>query len=199
MTPPDLPAGQPPRKVELSTDALKAVAHPLRLRLLGQLRQAGPSTATKLGEIVGESSGSTSYHLRQLARFGLVSELESAGRERWWRAEHELSDYQMPVHPTEEDRLVGSAYLRVIADLYAARIREIGHRMAWLPTRWQRATTLSDRNLRLTAGQAQQLGEELNAVLDRWMQLTRDQPAAKGAEDIAVQVQVLPHVADRRR
>ena len=47
--------------------ALRALAHPLRNRLLGQLRLNGPATASQLGRVVGESSGSTSYHLRQLA------------------------------------------------------------------------------------------------------------------------------------
>lgn len=95
------PAGQPsaPRAVpdgsgsatvgppaELGPAALRALAHPLRIRILDLLPIRGPLTASKLGEIVGESSGSTSYHLRQLAKHGLVREVEGKGtaRERWW-------------------------------------------------------------------------------------------------------------------
>jgi DNA-binding transcriptional ArsR family regulator len=65
---------------------LRALAHPLRIRILDLLPSRGPLTASKLGEIVGESSGSTSYHLRQLAKHGLVREVEGKGtaRERWW-------------------------------------------------------------------------------------------------------------------
>jgi DNA-binding transcriptional ArsR family regulator len=73
------------------TDArsLRALAHPLRLRLLDLLRFDGPSTATLLGRRVGESSGSTSYHLRQLARYGFIEEAPAqGGRERWWRVQH---------------------------------------------------------------------------------------------------------------
>ncbi|MGI8880874.1 MAG: helix-turn-helix domain-containing protein [Jatrophihabitans sp.] len=198
LSDPPTDAVSEPTKIDLNTDALKALTHPLRLRLLGRLRQGGPSTATKLGEAVGESSGATSYHLRQLARYGLVSEQPSAGRERWWRAVHELSNYELPAKPTEEDRIVGSAYLRVIADVYIDRIREITDRLAWLPKRWQSATQLSDRTLRLTARQAQDLGEEIGAVLDRWSQLTRE-PESKGAEDVSVQLQVLPQLSGRRR
>jgi len=75
--------GPPP---ELSSEALRALAHPLRIRILDLLPTRGPLTASKLGEIVGESSGSTSYHLRQLAKHGLVREVEGKGtaRERWW-------------------------------------------------------------------------------------------------------------------
>lgn len=71
---------------ELGPAALRALAHPLRIRILDLLPIRGPLTASKLGEIVGESSGSTSYHLRQLAKHGLVREVEGKGtaRERWW-------------------------------------------------------------------------------------------------------------------
>ncbi len=76
-------AGPP---AELGPAALRALAHPLRIRILDLLPSRGPLTASKLGEIVGESSGSTSYHLRQLAKHGLVREVEGKGtaRERWW-------------------------------------------------------------------------------------------------------------------
>ncbi|MBE1874497.1 winged helix-turn-helix domain-containing protein [Myceligenerans pegani] len=75
--------GPPP---QLGPGAIRALAHPLRLRILDLLSTRGSLTASKLGEIVGESSGSTSYHLRQLAKHGLVREVEGKGtaRERWW-------------------------------------------------------------------------------------------------------------------
>src|SRR4051812_34521811 len=82
----------PPEAAVRVTDvrALRALAHPLRNRLLGQLRVNGPATASRLGRAIGESSGSTSYHLRQLAAYGFVEEVEGRGtaRERWWRARH---------------------------------------------------------------------------------------------------------------
>src|SRR5689334_10789603 len=66
--------------------AIRALAHPLRLRLLDLLRFEGPSTATKLAGLVGESSGATSYHLRMLAQYGYVEEAEATdNRERWWK------------------------------------------------------------------------------------------------------------------
>ena len=76
--------------------ALRALAHPLRNRLLGQLRVNGPATASQLGRAIGESSGSTSYHLRQLAAYGFVEEVEGQGtaRERWWRARHRMTSWQ---------------------------------------------------------------------------------------------------------
>ena len=67
---------------------LRAMAHPLRLRLIGALRKDGPATASELARRLGESSGSTSYHLRQLARFGFVEEAaeRNRGRTKHWRA-----------------------------------------------------------------------------------------------------------------
>ena len=72
---------------------LRAMAHPLRLRLIGALRKDGPATASELARRLGESSGSTSYHLRQLARYGFVEEAAERNRGphastggRWTRA-----------------------------------------------------------------------------------------------------------------
>src|SRR4051812_47516978 len=69
-------------------ETLRAFAHPLRMRLLGLLRLDGPATASELARRVDESSGSTSYHLRQLARYGFVVEdaEQPSRRERRWAA-----------------------------------------------------------------------------------------------------------------
>ncbi|MGW0809570.1 helix-turn-helix domain-containing protein [Nonomuraea sp. NPDC002799] len=74
---------------------LKVVAHPLRVRLLGLLRSDGPATASELGRTVGESSGSTSYHLRELFKYGFIEEDDerSDGRERRWRARHRYTSW----------------------------------------------------------------------------------------------------------
>ena len=76
--------------IKLVTDlaALKIVAHPLRARLLGALRMHGPATASELGRRFDESSGSTSYHLRELAKHDFV-ELDPEqhnARDKRWRA-----------------------------------------------------------------------------------------------------------------
>jgi DNA-binding transcriptional ArsR family regulator len=85
-----------PRRVGLDPVLLKALAHPLRQRILFALRIVGPSTATRLAEQMGESSGLTSYHLRALASAGLVEEVADRGngRDRWWRAAHDVSGFQ---------------------------------------------------------------------------------------------------------
>lgn len=74
-----------PAAVDL--DSLKALAHPLRVRILHVLTTRGPQTASSLATALGESTGSTSYHLRQLEAKGYIAEDADRGtaRERWWR------------------------------------------------------------------------------------------------------------------
>lgn len=151
--------------------ALRALAHPLRMSLLAALRSDGPSTASRLAERLGESSGSTSYHLRQLAGFGFVEEVpdEGNGRERWWRALHrstrwdseEVLDQPGGRELFDEltDRLV--AHQRRMLAAYAAERDEIDDD-------WRAAASLNDWALRVSPARAQELIGELNAVVQRW-------------------------------
>jgi DNA-binding transcriptional ArsR family regulator len=68
--------------------ALRALAHPLRQRILRHLHETGPATSTTLAQDLGGNSGIMSYHLRLLAEHGFVEEDAGRGhgRERWWRA-----------------------------------------------------------------------------------------------------------------
>ncbi len=68
--------------------ALKALAHPMRMRLVGELATRGSCRAVDLAKALDEPANSVSFHLRQLARYGLVvedTERGTDGRERWWR------------------------------------------------------------------------------------------------------------------
>lgn len=76
----------------------KALSHPLRQEVLRHLGEHGPATSTTLAQALGESTGSTSYHLRVLAEAGVIEEVRERahGRERWWRtfpADHREPDY----------------------------------------------------------------------------------------------------------
>src|SRR5918995_753869 len=94
--PPRTPAGV--RVKRLDGGSLRALAHPLRVRILSVLRGQGRATATILGERLGESSGATSYHLRVLAEHGFVVDepTRNRGRERWWRAAQDMTAWQPP-------------------------------------------------------------------------------------------------------
>ena len=79
--------GKFPHEDALGMAALRALAHPLRVEIMNELSDFGPATASMLAERLGESSGATSYHLRQLAKHDIIVEdtERGSGRERWWR------------------------------------------------------------------------------------------------------------------
>ena len=93
-----------PTRRELSLEQLRAVAHPLRFRILELLRE-GPANSTLLAERLGDSTGATSYHLRQLARYDLIEEdpERSYGRERWWRRKEVM--LQFDVERVDEEHI----------------------------------------------------------------------------------------------
>ena len=175
--------------------ALRALAHPLRNRLLGLLRLHGPATASRLGRSVGESSGSTSYHLRQLETYGFVEEVEGQGtaRERWWRARHRMTSWEAADVLAQEGgrevedelrRLQLAGHARVL-NAWQAQERE-------LDPAWSAAASLNDFALRLRPDQAQALQRELTAVLRRWLaEHPADRPA-EGADLVGVLIDVVP-------
>jgi DNA-binding transcriptional ArsR family regulator len=175
--------------------ALRALAHPLRNRLLGQLRLNGPATASRLGRAVGESSGSTSYHLRQLEQYGFVEEVEGQGtaRERWWRARHRMTSWQAgDLLEQDGGAEVQDEMTRLQIDQHA-RVLD-----AWFTQRdsfgpaWAPIASLNDHGLRLRPDQARALADELNGVLDRWMrEHPADQPA-EGTELVVVLSDLVP-------
>src|SRR3954454_13484904 len=84
--------------------ALRAVAHPTRLALVGLLRREGPLTATEAGEPIGESAASCPFHLRQLAKYGLVEEAGGGrGRQRLWKATALFTEWPGGGHGQETD------------------------------------------------------------------------------------------------
>src|SRR3954447_8670067 len=66
----------PHRRMELDAASLKALAHPLRVQIMRALDLRDQMSVTSLAEELGETTGAVSYHLRQLARHGLVEETE---------------------------------------------------------------------------------------------------------------------------
>jgi DNA-binding transcriptional ArsR family regulator len=175
--------------------ALRALAHPLRNRLLGQLRLNGPATASQLGRVVGESSGSTSYHLRQLAEYGFVEEVEGQGtaRERWWRARHRMTSWQAADLVAQEGGAeVQDEITRLQLDMHA-RVLEAWHvQKDGLEPAWTEAASLSDYALRLRPDQARALADELEAVATRWLAAHPADQAAEGSELVSLLIDVVP-------
>lgn len=85
-------------------DALKAVTHPVRTRIREVLRR-GPANSTALAKELGMSTGLASYHLREMAKHGLVEEVGelARGRERWWRSV--ADDLRFPPRSRQSPRM----------------------------------------------------------------------------------------------
>src|SRR5258705_13054713 len=80
------PATVIPRREIRDAETARALAHPVRIRIIEKLAFGGPLTATALSELIGESPANTSWHLRQLARYGFIEEAGGgSGRQRPWR------------------------------------------------------------------------------------------------------------------
>lgn len=179
----------------LDTRALRAMAHPVRLRLIGVLRANGPSTATRLAEDMGLNSGATSYHLRQLAAGGFIVEDEErgTGRDRWWRAVHRSTWFD-PATVDPADRGTATAYLQAVATTYAERMHRAVEEFGTLPPQWQDAWDISDFRMRLTPDELKELLARIGDLISaRRQDLAPDDPAYKrgpaGSEAIVLQLQ----------
>lgn len=173
--------------------ALRALAHPVRLRLIGLLRNEGPSTATLLGRRLDESSGTTSYHLRELARYGFVAEEvgRGTGRERWWRAEHRMTSWQVEDFADEGSEVVDELHRQMVA-LRGQHLHAWLEQQSELAPEWDGAADLSDWALRLTAEETRALAGELGEVLDRWSAERAGREPADDSELVRVHLDVLP-------
>ncbi|MVU81270.1 helix-turn-helix domain-containing protein [Nocardia sp. ET3-3] len=140
-------------RTEFMTDiaALRLMAHPLRRRIEEQLR-GGPVNATSLAKELGESTGLTSYHLRQMAKHGFVEEVSelSTGKERWWRAVPR--DRRWPRYSEQDDEMRAASaeitrqHVAEVVDLYESFERhahELGSRADVFT--YSRATIRVDR------------------------------------------------------
>ena len=169
-----------------------ALAHPLRLRLLGLLRVEGPSTATSLGERLAVSVPLASYHLRQLAGHGFIEEapeLSNDRRERWWRAAHERTSWATADWLDTPERMTAAGMLgREVARRYQAALeRWLDEAPAW-PREWVDASDMSDWLLELTPDELRSLREELAAVVERYT----GRPRSDRSEHVHAIVQLLP-------
>jgi DNA-binding transcriptional ArsR family regulator len=157
---------------------VRALAHPLRLDLLDVLRFEGPSTATLLAERLGQSSGATSYHLRQLGRHGYIEEAPSSGRrERWWRYRERRAATGTGAEGSRA----------ILADLLSREAHALDRFLAerlW-PPQWEAASFMQSRALRLTAGEL----DEFRIRLEELVAMLR--PADGDAPPEALQVRML--------
>jgi DNA-binding transcriptional ArsR family regulator len=171
------PFGQPDRT--LDQGALRALAHPLRVQMYDILSQYGPQTASSLAQLTGESSGSTSYHLRALAKHDLIREVEGrgSGRERWWERPKGSISF---TNPEAMRTPSGRAATQVIMSEFLNRrhqqlLRFVGESMKAPDSLDGAPEMISTSTLRLTDEQANLVSDRLQAVMNEASAAYRDQ------------------------
>ncbi|MFB7515113.1 winged helix-turn-helix domain-containing protein [Streptomyces sp. NPDC056144] len=160
------PEGEQPRSIRLTDPrALRAYAHPLRMTLVGLLRSSGPFTATRAAELTGESVASCSYHLRILAKYGLVEEAPGGrGREKPWRATARYTEW--PEHSEDAALAQAADALNVaVAEQYFGRLTRAMEKRHTLPKEWQEAEQFGDSLLYLTPEELAALGERIDELI----------------------------------
>jgi DNA-binding transcriptional ArsR family regulator len=183
----------PDTDVVLDAKGLRALAHPVRLRLLRLLRMYGPSTATRLAERLGLNSGATSYHLRRLAGAGLVEEEAERGnaRERWWRSVHRTTWFD-EADLAEREPEATVAFMQSLVTSYTLSTQEALSELPAMPRAWREVFAMSDWALRLTPEEAQRMRDELWSVILRYRRDTPEATATAPAD--AERVMVITHL-----
>ncbi|GGS20900.1 hypothetical protein GCM10010252_70280 [Streptomyces aureoverticillatus] len=176
--------------------AVKALTHPLRIRLLGLLRTDGPATASELAARTGESSASTSYHLRVLAKYAFVAEAEHRdGRERRWRPVHAVTTWDhsaMDASPVGRD-FAGIMARRQVEGLGASLARHESDMAAGrLGREWLDHAGITDLMPRLTP---ESLAELKQAYDDKLEELAARDAGDPRAEQVMVFFAGLPVAA----
>ncbi|PRX92465.1 helix-turn-helix domain-containing protein [Allonocardiopsis opalescens] len=181
----DPAAPSAPERREIDATALHGLAHPLRVQLWDALYAHGPATASRLARRLGESSGATSYHLRQLARYGFIEEDPDhpGGRERWWRTPP--GGTSMSGHAFMRSEATRDAARLVLGEWHRNRLRRLERWKAEAQhhPEWDGGVEASSF-LHLRPDELAELRDDLFAVLDRWRERThgRDEPAARRVE-----------------
>jgi DNA-binding transcriptional ArsR family regulator len=178
-------------KIVPDASALKALAHPMRLQMLGMLRINGPATATQLARLLGLNSGATSYHLRQLAQHGFIEDAPGLSRrERWWRSRHELTSVP-PVTAPGEDLGLAVAFTQAALLGQVQQMQQAVEEYASLPPTWRKASEASDVIIPLKPEEAEALTAQIMDLIITAMR--RAPPLAEKLEDGRVPFSVMLH------
>jgi DNA-binding transcriptional ArsR family regulator len=177
-----------PRRVTGEGKLWRAMSHPLRRDMLRQLSEHGPANSTTLAESLGESTGTTSYHLRVLADAGIIEEVPdcSNGRERWWRT--------FPVDLSEPDYESLSPADRAALDQW--RAQQIPGELA-LVNRFIRDVRKHGRWAKSSRGGGYYTADELEALFGEFLALLSKYGHAKedappGARPVQLRMFYIP-------
>jgi DNA-binding transcriptional ArsR family regulator len=181
--------------LEVDASGLKALAHPLRMRMLDLLADEGPATASQLGAKVGESSGTTSYHLRLLATHGFIEEDPDRGnrRDRYWRTRP--GGYNIDARRFVDDPSLAAEVTTVTAEIWRSYTESLRH---WFLTGlswgepWVGSTTSNSARIEMTADEMAALRDEVIAVVNEHVERYRDREPPPGSARVMTQFHIYP-------
>ena len=148
---------------------IRALAHPLRHDLMGIIARLGQATTADAARELGISHGLASHHLRQLAKYGFVEQVEGKDhRERPWRMVATSYNWSKARATTE-----GSVAVDVLEQMTAERTIEAfldwqQRRKDWPPA-WRKHTGLGESSVYLTQAELAEIDEAFDAMLLRYI------------------------------
>lgn len=158
---------------------LRALAHPLRLRILTLLRERDSATATEVGAAMGESVASCSYHLRILAKYGFIRPADSrTGREKPWVAvsvSYALSTTGM----SAADRGRAAAMARAGRQSFFELLERWAGETDSHPPEWQEASFAIGYGLNLSAAELAALRKDVADVVDGYWGRDPERPGSQ--------------------
>lgn len=181
---------------------LRALAHPLRWKLIDLVGTEGSATATRCAEAVGESVASCAYHLGILAKYGYIELVpDQAGREKPWR----LASYKQDLSAEgldAEGELAELAATEAFLDHEFARTRERLRGRRLEPAEWREPSRLLGSSMWMTADEYTQLSRELMEIAVRYADRNENPasrpPGARFAR-VFISTSVLPEPSGARQ
>jgi DNA-binding transcriptional ArsR family regulator len=172
---------------------MRAMAHPARMAILQHLGEGVEATATECAEICGLSPSATSYHLRALAKVGLVEEAPSRGdgRERVWRTP--IRGFRLDI----EDPKVPDAVPAALALVEVVLQRDEAVLRQWLEKAHEISPDDSDSvilqrsQIVATPAELEQLREEIVNLLEPYTPMQRMDPPT-GARKVITLFRAFP-------
>lgn len=184
---------RPVRTIDL--ESLKALAHPLRVQIFDVLSTYGEFTASGLAERLGESSGATSYHLRQLEKHGFVREVDGrgVGRERWW--ERVPESVTLPSDLSADSAAGREASQLVVKEWASSREKKLGEFLekgeVQLSKEWLEASVVSLTNVFVTSDELNDFTERVMKLATKFAERHRHQRTS-GSRPVQIQFNAFP-------
>jgi DNA-binding transcriptional ArsR family regulator len=176
-------------------EAIEALAHPVRLELIDYLMAQGPATASTCARAVGDTPSNCSYHLRVLAKVGLVEEAVSEdGRERPWRAL--ITGFDADVDDEGQLTPQAAELLALTLQRDQRMVRDYLARRDEMPKRWRASDVYSNYTLRLTAQELRDLTAKLDGLIRPYIAATRED-SPRGSALVHLGLQAFPTEAPR--